>query len=162
MKIKISVVIVIALIMQFSYAQEEKMASVVQYDDYINSSKTSTKHAKPLRIESLINNLQSATYLEFDGVKTYGAKPICLFSSSKNISNVKSFKFDKENIEIINIRINTFDDLKSTIDCSLFSDFKKLKYIYIISDIKCNEIDINPIIKNVGNYIILFKIADNS
>ena len=162
MKIKISVVIVIGLIMQFSYAQEEKMASVVQYDDYINSSKTTAKHTKPLRIESLINNLQSATYLEFDGVKTYGTKPICLFSSCKNIANVKSFKFNKDNIEIINIRINNFDDLKSTIDCSLFSDFKKLKYVYIISDIKCNEYDINPIIKNVGNYIVLFKIADNS
>ena len=162
MKIKNTLFLVIALIMQFSYAQENKIASVIQLDEFVNTSKTSSKTNKPLRIESLINNLQSATYLEFDGVKTYGAKPICLFSSSKNISNVKSFKFDKENIEIINIRINTFDDLKSTIDCSLFSDFKKLKYIYIISDIKCNEIDINPIIKNVGNYIILFKIADNS
>lgn len=160
--IKIKFLIVFNLLTLSIIAQEQKLATIIQYDQFVNISKSETKSLKPLRIESLINDIQSAIYVEFDGIKTYGLKPVSLFTTIKNIPNITNPQIKKENIEIINIRINTFDDLKSNIDLKQFSEFKKLKYIYIISDIKCNESDIKPIIKNIGNYIVLYKIAGNS
>ncbi len=161
-KTKSTSLIILCLLTAFSFAQNKKIATIIQYDEFVNASKVETKNFKPLRIESLINEIQSSVYLEFDGVKTYGLKPVSVFTSVKNIQNVKKYDIKKENIEILNIRINNFDDLKSNIDLSIFSDFKKLKYIYIISDIKCNNTDVESIVKNIGNYIVLYKIASNS
>lgn len=162
MKNQIIKLIAINLLTLSIYSQEQKIATIIQFDEFVHTSKTVAKTTKPLRVESLINEIQQSVYVEFDGVKTYGIKPVSLFTSVKNLAKVKNPEIKKENIEIINIRINTFDDLKSDIDLAQLSNYKKLKYIYIISEIKCNEYDIRPIIKNIGNYIVLFKIAGNS
>lgn len=162
MKNQIIKLIAINLLTLSIYSQEHKIATIIQFDEFVHTSKNVAKTTKPLRVESLINDIQQSVYLEFDGVKTYGIKPVSLFTSAKHISKINNPEIKKENIEIINIRINTFDDLKSYIDLAQLSNYKKLKYIYIISEIKCNESDIKPIIKNIGDYIVLFKIASNS
>ena len=138
------------------YSQEKKINTLVQYDEFVSNSKSENRNLKSLRIENLINNIQPSIYVESDGLKTYGLKPVSLFTSVKNLSKTKNISSNKENIEIVNIRINTFDDLNSDIDLSKFNGFKKLKYIYIVSDIKCNEYDIKPIIKNIGIYVKFF------
>lgn len=161
-KIQTLLFIILNILPILIFGQEKKIATIIKYDEYVNTSKEILKSNKPLRIESLINEIQSSVYLELDGVKTYGLKPVSLFTSVKNITKINNPDIKKDNIEIINIRINTFDDLKSDVNLKVFSDFKKLKYVYIISDIKCNESDINSIIKNIGNYVVLFKIANNS
>ncbi len=161
MKAKNIILIIINSLSTIIFAQEQKIATIIQLEEFVHSSKTVARTTKPLRVESLINDIQQSVYVEFDGVKTYGIKPVSLFVSVKNLSKVNIPEIKKGDIEIINIRINTFDDLKSDIDLVQFSDYKKLKYIYIISEIKCNESDIKPIIKNIGNYIVLFKIANN-
>ena len=145
-----------------TFAQEPKIAAINQLDEFVFAAKNIAKTTKPIRVENLINEIQQSVYVEFDGVKTYGIKPVSLFVNVKNISKINDPEIKKENIEIINIRINTFDDLKTDIDLSKISNFKNLKYIYIISEIRCNESDIRPIIKNIGRYIVLYKIASNS
>ena len=160
--IPISVIVIINLFSVLSYSQESKIASIIKYEDFVSNSKSATKAVKPLRIESLINDIQSAVYVEQDGIKSYGIKPVSLFVDAKNINKIKLLNIKKEAIEIATIRINNFDDLKSDIDLTTFSEFNNLKYIYIISDIKCNESDIKPIIKSIGNFIVLYKIANNS
>ncbi len=161
-KIKSFALFFLFLLTGLTFAQVKKNATIIQYDEFVNASRIETKNIKPLRVETLIKDIQSSIYIEFDGVKTYGLKPVSVFTSAKNILNIRKFDIKKENIEILNIRINNFDDLKSNIDLSVFSDFKKLKYIYIISDIKCNNTDVESIVKNIGSYIVLYKIASNS
>ena len=159
---KMFIVTICSLLCCTMYSQEAKLATIIQYDDYISTAKIEKKITKPLRVEALINEIQSSIYLESDGIKIYGVKPVSLFTSVKNMVNIENISSKKENIEIINIRINTFDDLKSSIDFSVLKNLKKLKYVYIISDIKCNQFDIESLLKNTGKYIVLFKIANNS
>jgi hypothetical protein len=161
-KTNILVLMLLNLFSFVAFSQEKKINTIIQYDEFITLTKSENKKIKLLRIENLINQIQPSIYVESDGVKTYGSQPVSLFTSVKNIPKTKNISTNKENIEIVNIRINTFDDLSSYIDLSMLKGFKKLKYVYIISDIKCSESDIKPIIKNIGEYIVLYKIANNS
>ena len=162
MKSKILKIAIFGLFSMCSFGQSENKNSFFEYDKFVNESKSHSKDAKHLKIEYLVNNIQPSVYIEFDGVKIYGQKPTSLFTSVKNFYKISNANFDKENVEIVNIRISNFDDLKNELDFSKLTNFKKLKYIYIVSDLKCNDTDILQIINNIGNYTVLYKIAQNS
>ncbi len=156
-------IILIHFMTFFICSQEQKKEqSIVSLEEFIKTNKAVNKSTKPLRIESLINNVQTAVYIEIDEAKTYGVKPVSLFTSVKNLNFISYQKFDKENIEIVNIRISDFEDLKYNIDLENLKLLKKLKYVYIVSDIRCNKSDIIPLIKNIGLCKVFYKIANNS
>lgn len=157
------ILIVIHFMTFFICSQEQKKErSIVSLAEFIKTNKAVNKSTKPTRIESLVNDIQSSVYIEINEAKTYGVKPVSLFTSVKNLNFIPYQKFDKENIEIVNIRISDFEDLKYNIDLENLKLLKKLKYVYIVSDIRCNESDIIPLIKNIGLCKVFYKIANNS
>ncbi len=159
-KTHIVILVLINFLTFFICSQEQKKEqSICSLAEFIKTNKAVNKSSKPLRVESLINDIQTAVYIEINEAKTYGVKPVSLFTSIKNFNFVPYQKFDKENIEIVNIRISNFEDLKYSIDLENLKGFKKLKYVYIVSDIRCNETDIMPLIKNIGMCKVFYKIA---
>ena len=161
MKNKIFKISIFSLMSIYNCCFSQSKFSFHEYDKFITESKSHSTETVDLRIENLINNIQPSVYIEFDGVKIYGSQPICLFTNTNNFSNLLNFSYDKKNIEIINIRINNTNDLRNDLDFSILSNFEKLKYIYIVSDLKCNNSDIFEFITNIGNYTVLYKIAQN-
>ena len=153
-------IILIHFMTFFICSQEQKKEkSIFSLDEFIKSNKAINNSQKSLRVENLINDIQSSVYIEIDGAKTYGVKPVSIFTSIKNLNFISNQKFDKENIEIVNIRISDFEDLKLSIDLENLKSLKKLKYVYIVSDIRCDKSDIIPLMKNIGLIKVLYKIA---
>ena len=81
------------------------------------------------------------------------------------LNKISNSNLLKNNIEIVTIKINSKNELNSTIDLSVFSSFKKLKYVYISSNVAINESTISKMIRNYDEkYTIFFTIenGDNS
>ena len=149
-------------------AQKEKVNSntqnselnskIILIDDYFNETQSNNEIDK---IKSIIKNPQPSFYLNSEGIKKYGEMPICLYSQAKFLANnnnlMKSENFNS--LEIIIVKIEDLQDLKSEIDAYDFYDYLKLKYIYILSTIECTEKDIQGIIKNNNSrFTLLYSI----
>ena len=67
----------------------------------------------------------------------------------------------KNNIEIVTIKINSPNELNSTIDLSVFSSFKKLKYVYISSNTIINEFILSKMIRNYDEKYTVFYTIEN-
>lgn len=129
-------------------------------DSYIQNLKASGQNASATELEHLLYDLQSAVYFFSGEIKTYGEKPTSFFTEINSISTIGSSATLKNDIEIVTIEINSISDLSKTIDLSQFSGFNKLKYIYILSNIQTNEMNINQLIRNPNpQYTIIYKIS---
>jgi len=65
----------------------------------------------------------------------------------------------KNNVEIIIISINNTSDLNRTLDMSLFSNYKNLKYVFITSKVSISESNISSMLRNYNSaYSIYFKV----
>jgi hypothetical protein len=129
-------------------------------DSYIQNLKASGQNASATELEHLLYDLQSAVYFFSGEIKTYGEKPTSFFTEINSISTIGSSATLKNDIEIVTIEINSISDLSKTIDLSQFSGFIKLKYIYILSNIQTNEMNINKLIQNPNpQYTIIYKIS---
>lgn len=140
----------------------------MEVNKYIASLKQSeqtsrSRNSKSNKVEHLIKEVQPAVYVSSKGVKIYGERPINLFVDSNSLSSVSNSTINRNDIEIVTIKINSKIDLSRPIDLALFSDYPKLQYIYIISTIQTDEITINQLIKNNNiPYTILYKIDKES
>jgi hypothetical protein len=129
-------------------------------DSYIQNLKASGQNVSATELEHLLYDLQSAVYFFSGEIKTYGEKPTSFFTEINSISTIGSSATLKNDIEIVTIEINSISDLSKTIDLSQFSGFNKLKYIYILSNIQTNEMNINQLIRNPNpQYTIIYKIS---
>jgi len=107
----------------------------------------------------LLHKLQPSVYFYEGKVKTYGEKPTSLFTDATSLNRLSGSSFDKNHIKIVTIRISSPSDLNSTIDLLVFSNFKNLKYIHIVSGISATEQDIKGMIRNSnGKQSIFYKI----
>ncbi len=132
----------------------------ISSDSYIQNLKASGQNARAIELEHLLYDLQSAVYFFSGELKTYGEKPTSLFTEINSISAIGSSATLKNDIEIVTIEINSISDLSKTIDLSQFLGFIKLKYIYILSNIQTNEMNINKLIQNPNpQYTIIYKIS---
>jgi len=128
-------------------------ASVMEVSSFISSLRSSQSTvrnatAAPLRVENLLYKVQPSVYFYSGVVKTYGEKPKDLFTDFQSLSGLHNPAILRNNIELVTIRVGAAD-LNSTIDWSVFSDFPKLKYIYIISNVNTNT---QLIARMAGNY----------
>ena len=67
----------------------------------------------------------------------------------------------KNNIEIITIKIDNASQLNASINLALLSNFKKLKYIYIVSSIDISSSEIANMITNYNEKYSVFYKIDN-
>lgn len=111
------------------------------------------------RVRDLISKVQQSTYYFEGRVKTYGETPTNLFTDLSSLNQLNSVITQKDNIEIVTIRINSASELNSTIDLNAFSNFPNLKYVYFITKVNTTSSNIASHIANYDSrFNILYKI----
>ena len=155
-------------------AQENRMTQPVIPVEEVNAfiashqpaNRTSDSFSIGRDVDALVHKVQPAAYYYAGVAKNYGDKPKALFTDFASLSGLNNSTVLKNNIEIANIRINTVAELESTLDLSLLSAFKNLKYIYIISNVaSANNQNIMRMIRNYDEkYSVFYKIdkGDNN
>jgi hypothetical protein len=138
--------------------------AVMEVNAYVSSLKLIEKNfpsnfSNAQNVEDLVYKLQSSVYFNSGNVKTFGDNPKNLYTDIASLRGISSVSLSKRNIEIVIIKINNSNDLNSIIDLSLFSDFHKLKYIYIVSSVNTTEQNIAKMIRNYDEqYSLFYKI----
>ena len=148
----------------------ENEPSILELKTFLTNQKVGEQNAKNESSDTpnardLLHKLQPSVYFYDGKVKTYGENPSNLFTNVASLNSLSGSSFDKNHIKIVTIRISSRIDLNSTIDLSVFSNFKSLKYIYIVSGISATEQDIKGMIRNSsGKHTIFYKIdkGDNN
>ena len=138
--------------------------AIMEVKAYVSSLKLTEKNSpssfsNAQNVEDLVYKLQSSIYLNSGNVKTFGENPKNLYTDIASLNGLSRMSLSKRNIEIVIIKINNTNDLNSIIDLSLFSDFYKLKYIYIVSSVNTTEQNIVKMFHNYDEqYGIFYKI----
>jgi hypothetical protein len=110
-------------------------------------------------LENLLYKVQPSIYFNSGNVKTYGEKPKVFFVDARSLNRISNSNLLKNNIEIVTIKINSATELSSTIDLSVFSNFKNLKYIYIVSSVSTTDVALSKMILNYDEkYSIFYKV----
>lgn len=148
------------------FAQTEKNSTprIMEVNAYISSLKeiernspTSFSNAK--NVEDLVFNLQPSTYFSSGVVQTFGDSPKDLYTDISSLNRLSTANIPKSNIEIVIITITNSNDLNSKIDLSVFSEYHKLKYIYIVSNETSTQQNIAKMLLNYDEqYSIFYKI----
>ncbi len=107
-----------------------------------------TTYTRAKNLENLLYNIQPSVYLYSGVVNSYGEKPKSFFTSITSLSELDNLDIQKNNIQIVTIRIRNSTELNSTIDFSVFERFINLKYIYIISSVDTTAQHLNSMILN--------------
>jgi len=108
-----------------------------------STSRTATPtYSYAENIEDLLYKAQPSVYYNSGVLHTYGEKPRNLFTDVQSLNGLNNPSLLKNNIEMIIIKINSANDLNATIDLSLFSSFKNLKYVYIQSMVNATSTQI--------------------
>lgn len=111
-------------------------------------------------IEELLSKVQPSVYYYSGSVKTYGEKPVCLFTNVQSLNRIGSeTSIPKNNIEMAKISIETSADLSGSIDLNTFAEFKNLRYVQILSKVPATEQAINNMVRNNNEkYSVFFKV----
>lgn len=138
--------------------------TVMEVNAYVSSLRLKEKDfpssfSNAQNVEDLVYKLQSSVYFNSGNLKTFGDNPKNLYTDIASLKGISSVSLSKRNIEIVIIKINNSNDLNSIIDLSLFSDFYKLKYIYIVSSVNTTDQNIAKMFHNYDEqYSIFYKI----
>ena len=132
---------------------DEDAPKIVEVQDFISTSKnknstTRKSKSEKTNLEKLLFDVQPSIYFNSGDAKTYGENPKNFFVDFKYLNKVKNSNLLINNIEIVTIKIDNKSELNSTIDLSVFSSFKKLKYVYISTNISIDESVISKMIRN--------------
>jgi hypothetical protein len=137
---------------------------IVEVKSYISSLRTleqnsNSTYSNAQNLEDLLYTVQPSIYFFSGDMKLYGEKPKNLYTEISSLNRISGVGLLKKNIEMVIIKIDNRNDLNSTIDLNVFSNFYKLKYIYILSSIVITEQDISKMILNYDEkHSILYKI----
>lgn len=168
MKHKLLLMLLLVFIYSGSFAQSTRSNGTVVVRDmnallYSNGATarqaSSDAALNVERLRSLISEVQSSMYF-FEGVvKTYGEQPTNLFTDLSSLNQVNNSVTQKQNVEIVTVRIKTASELNSTIDLAAFTNFPNLKYIYFISSLNTTSENIASRVRNYdGRFNIFYKI----
>jgi hypothetical protein len=115
------------------------------------------------RLNDLVSQVKPSIYFYQGEIKSYGDYPTNLYTDASSLGQLNSTISEKQNIEIVTIRINTASRLSTAIDLSFFSNFPNLKYIYILSNVETTESVIAGLIRNnEERFTIFYKIDKGS
>lgn len=147
--------------------RQDGSPQVMEVNSFIASLKpeannlSSRKSVNPAaqNLENLLYKVQPSIYFDSGNVKTYGEKPKNFFVDARSLNKISNSNLLKNNIEIVTIKINSATELSSTIDLSVFSSFKNLKYIYIVSSVSTTDVALSKMILNYDEkYSIFYKV----
>jgi hypothetical protein len=142
----------------------DKTSQVMEVKSLIATLKKSEQNLRSAnpeskRLENLLNDVQQTVYFYSGKVKSYGNKPNSLFTDASSLSSIASSNISVDNIEILTVKIDDTADLNIPIDLSVLSNFSKLNYVYILSNISTTDTSIIKLIKNINpRYTVFYKI----
>ena len=170
MRIKVMLLLMFAMICANMSAQvglESEDAPVIrELNTFLNSERgmrlsSSNTYSDVKNLEDLISNVQPSVYFYSGNVKTYGEKPKNLFTDLSSLNQLSNPSILKNNIEIVIISISNSNELNGTLDMSLFSSFKNLKYIYLTSKVAVSNSRISGMIQNNNEkYSVFYRVED--
>ncbi len=143
---------------------DEDAPKIMEVQDFISTLKNknpNTRKSKPEKtnLEKLLFDVQPSIYFNSGDAKTYGENPKNFFVDFQHLNKLKNSDLLINNIEIVTIKINNKSELNSTIDLSVFSSFKKLKYVYITTVLSIDESVISKMIRNYDEkYTVIYGI----
>lgn len=145
--------------------QSVSTPQIMEVNTYISSLKTMEQNtpsnfSNAKNVYNLVNDVQPSVYYYLGVVKTFGEKPTCLFTDFNSLQSIDNPAILKNNIEIVKLKIDDSNDLNSKIDLLLFSDYKNLKYIYIVSNLAINSQTIANMISNYNEKYSIFYSID--
>lgn len=143
----------------------DQNVTVNEFKSYISRHKVSSSLSSPSQaldaqnLEELTSKVQSSVYIKNGQLNSYGQKPRNIFTDTSSLNQVDNLVSAKNDIEIIIIKINSIDDLRTKINLAPLNSFKKLKYLYVVSSIDITAQDIAKMITNYNDkYSIFYKI----
>lgn len=145
-------------------AQEQSENRILETKSFLSNLRireqnSGATYSNAQHIETLLTKIQPSVYYYSGTVKTYGEKPVCLFTDVQSLNRIGGETIPKNNIEMAKISIKSVSDLSSSIDLTQLSGFKNLRYIQIISSVQATEQAITNMVRNnEGKYSIFFKI----
>ncbi|HQW69601.1 MAG TPA: hypothetical protein PLH25_08030 [Flavobacterium sp.] len=170
MRIKVMLLLMFAMICANMSAQvgleSDDTPIVRELSTYLNSERgmrlsSSNTYSDVKNLEDLISNVQPSVYFYSGNVKTYGEKPKNLFTDLSSLNQLSNPSILKNNIEIVIISISNSNELNGTLDMSLFSSFKNLKYIYLTSKVAVSNSRISGMIQNNNEkYSVFYRVED--
>ena len=170
MRIKVMLLLMFAMICANMSAQvgleSDDTPIVRELSTYLNSERgmrlsSSNTYSDVKNLEDLISNVQPSVYFYSGNVKTYGEKPKNLFTDLSSLNQLSNPSILKNNIEIIIISISNSSELNGTLDMSLFSSYKNLKYIFLSSKVNVTDRAISRMIQNNNEkYSVFFRVED--
>lgn len=150
----------ILLLLLFSativFGQQNKISD---RDDFIKSL-TDQHQENGQHLKKLIDELQPSVYFENGMVNSYGENPIALFTTPGSISSLPNADIASKNIEIVTIRLTKSFETNSPIDFSVFANYPKLRYVYIVSSVANNPQQIIRSVKNIPAKLHVFYKID--
>lgn len=169
MKQKLVLILMLVFFISASYAQSGRAAvggavivtdvNSILFPDGPSARVASNTAINAQRLRSLVTEVQSSTYFYEGVVKTYGDVPTNLFTDFSSLNQLNNSISLKNAIEIATVRINTANELNSTIDLAVFSNFPNLKYIYFITSLNTTSDNMaNKIINYDPRFSILYKL----
>lgn len=145
--------------------QQNDPVIVSEITTYLNGAKKVTASAgtklNAQNLKNLTTNVQPSVYCYNNAVNSYGDKPVDLFTDTHSLSQVDNLVSLKNDIEIVVIKIDNAAQLNTTINLALLSNFKKLKYIYIVSSVPTTADAIASMITNYNEKYSVFYKIDN-
>lgn len=172
MRIKVLLLLLLVTICTSMSAQvnieRENSLVVRDINSLLNSQGASQRTSGNLQtdsrnLEDLILKNQSSVYFSSGNINVYGEKPRNLYTDLNSLSHVSSADFLKDYVEIVIISIKNSAELNGTIDMSLLSSLKKLKYVYFVSDVNATESNFMQMIQNSSDkYSFYYKLEKKS
>ena len=169
---KTSVELIITLLLILFYSipllaqSQNESYPIMEKRQFLSNLRTSEQtsrvtYSNAKHIEDLLSKVQPSIYFNSGTVKTYGEKPVSLFTNVQSLSRLNGASMLRNNIEMATVKIESPSDLNAVIDLNLFTEFKNLKYIQILSTIPTTEQAINNMVRNnEGKYSVFFIIKN--
>lgn len=161
-KLFIKSIILFAILFCYAnvFSQTERIGNQKISDRDVFLNGFSATQSESTHLKSLLNDLQPAVYFESGIVNVYGEQPNSLFTNPDSLNSLSSAGFEKENIEIVTIRLSKSFDTNKPIDLSVFAAFPKLKYVYILSAVENNPQNIVRTVRNIPSRLQVFYKID--
>ncbi|WP_010229356.1 hypothetical protein [Gillisia marina] len=134
-------------------AVDAQNTTAFELDEYIsqtsnNKSSLKTKSSQPLStpLQVLAYNLVSTVVIENSEIKVFGEQPPLkaeLLYNSFNILSTSNAQFNK--VELLVIKLDSEDQLNTSLDFSKIQGFNNLKYVYFLCPFNCSKSKIENI-----------------
>lgn len=125
---------------------ESSERTIVHLDQFLSGLQN--RASESTYVKGLLYDVQPSAYLEAGSVKTYGDNPTNLFTDASSFAGIGSVQLPAT-IEIVTVKFKNQNDLTKPLNLSVLSAFPRLRYVYLLSEVKATGGQIVSIVKNV-------------